>query len=185
MTPFFNSKIMRTPTDFISILSQPMSKFKVDELVSSIINEPDDFSTLYDLIAHDDITVSWRAIWVCEKISKKNPVLFKGRVQDLADKLLVCQHDGSKRLLLSIMYNLPHSSFFQVPISVYDYCLKHMLDLKESAGVQSLSVKLAYKIYCKSPDLLNEFKAYLQNIEPEYYSTAVKTCRRNILQRIG
>ncbi|MCD7899181.1 MAG: hypothetical protein LUH22_04690 [Bacteroides sp.] len=174
---------MRKSADFIKILSVPISQFQVMDLVYLIDSNPEDFPVIYQLMEYDEIKISWKSMWVCEKLSKTHPEWFSEHIYHLIQKLLICQHDGSKRLLLSILYNIPLPLTF--PVSLYDFCLSHMLDLNESVGVQSVAIKLAYKLCCREPELLYELKVYLENAEAEYYSTAVKTCIRKTLQRIG
>ena len=131
----------------------------------------------YRLISDDKIVVSWRAIWACEKVSEKHPGWFVPLLDDIIQRLLVCQHDGSKRLLLSILYNVPASS--PVSVDLLNYCLDHMLAPQESIGVQALSIRMAYQLCKSEPELLKELQLILENADTEYYSTGVKTTIRN------
>ena len=45
-------------------------------------------------------------------------------------------------------------------------------------------MKLAYDIFLEEPELTGELKAYLENMEPEYYTVAVQCARNNILKKI-
>ena len=45
-------------------------------------------------------------------------------------------------------------------------------------------MQLAYAICLKEPELMGELEAYLENMEPEYYTAAVQCARNNILKKI-
>ena len=48
-------------------------------------------------------------------------------------------------------------------------------------GIQSLSLKLAYKMCQFYPELMDELKRTLEAMEMEYYSPALKSVRNRIL----
>ena len=56
--------------------------------------------------------------------------------------------------------------------------------IAESASGQAVCMKLAYDICLEEPELTGELKAYLENMEPEYYTVAVQCVRNNILKKI-
>ena len=87
-----------------------------------------------------------------------------------------------QRLLLSILYNLPVTA--PVSVELLNYSLDHMLSLQESIGVQSLSIRMAYRLCKHEPELLSELKLILEHANTEFYSTGVKTAIRNILKKI-
>lgn len=174
---------MKKISNIREILLKPLSRNFLDDIIRSTINDPDSFHIIYSLIWDRERKVSWRATWACEKISDAKPEWFGGKEDELISLLLNCNHDGMKRILLSILYKLPTPE--PVPVNLLDFSLQRMLDLKESAGVQSLCIKMAYKLCIKEPDLLYELKVYLENAEPGYYSVAVRTCLKNILRRIS
>jgi len=84
--------------------------------------------------------------------------------------------------LLSILYNLPVTA--PVSVELLNYSLDHMLSLQESIGVQSLSIRMAYRLCKHEPELLSELKLILEHANTEFYSTGVKTAIRNILKKI-
>lgn len=161
-----------------------MYQYPLLEVVTSVTNYPEDFETVYNLMFDADITISWRAIWACEKISELQPGWFdEQKKEEIIDALLISKHDGSKRLLLSILYNLPLPKEYSVRF--LDYCLDHCLDRKESIGVQALCIKMAYRLCRVEPELLSELKAILENAELDYYSAGVKSCIRNTLKKLN
>ncbi|MDL2322785.1 hypothetical protein LJC52_02250 [Bacteroidales bacterium OttesenSCG-928-A17] len=172
-----------TSFDFRELLAGPICKANIDKIVDSANRNPDEFPVIWNLRDDEDIKVSWRAAWACEKLSELRPEWFISKQNELIDTLLQENHDGKKRLLLSILYNLPNPEPYSVPF--LDYTLDKMFDPKESIGVQALCVKLAYRLCNIDKDLLYELKMRLQSEDLSYYSKGLKASVRNILKKIG
>lgn len=173
---------MKEADEFRKVLDVPISKLSIDSLVQEICLYPEYLKDIYLLISDEKQTVSWRAIWVCEKLSEKHPEWFVPMREEIIQRLLGCAHDGSKRLLMSILYNIPNSS--PISIELLNYCFDHMLAPQESIGVQALSIRMTYKLCKDEPELLQELRLILVNTEVDFYSTGVKTTIRNILKKI-
>lgn len=60
-----------------------------------------------------------------------------------------------------------------------------MLSPQESIGVQSLAIRMAYRLCEPEPELLYELRTILESTETEMYSTAVKSAVRNTLKKIN
>lgn len=174
---------MERIADFRPLLSGSICKANIDAIVKSVIYNPEDFESIYQLMNDEEIKVSWRATWACEKIAEIRPSLFIGKEQELINKLITSNHDGTKRILLSIIYDLPVPD--PLPVHLLDYCFSHMLAPEESIGVQAICIKLAYKLCKKEPELLPELKMYLENADMEYYSKGVRASARNILKKLS
>ncbi len=173
---------MKKADEFRKVLDVPISKLSIDGLVQEICLCPEYLKDIYQLTSDGKQTVSWRAIWACEKLSEKHPDWFVPMREEIIQRLLDCKHDGSKRLLMSILYNIPVSS--PISIELLNYCFDHMLAPQESIGVQALSIRMAYKLCKNEPELLQELRLILENTEVDFYSTGVKTTLRNILKKI-
>lgn len=52
-------------------------------------------------------------------------------------------------------------------------------------GVQSLAIRMAYRLCEPEPELLYELRTILESTETEMYSTAVKSAVRNTLKKIN
>ena len=63
--------------------------------------------------------------------------------------------------------------------------LDAMLSPQESIGVQSLAIRMAYRLCEPEPELLYELRTILESTETEMYSTAVKSAVRNTLKKIN
>lgn len=169
--------------EFRAALAVPMRQLSIEKIMQDICLHPEYLEDMYQLISDEKTVVSWRAIWACEKVSEKHPGWFVPLQDDLIRRLLDCRHEGSKRLLLSILYNLPVSS--PISIDLLNYCLDHMLAPQESIGVQALAIRMAYQLCKSEPELLKELQLILENADAEFYSWGVKATIRNTLKRIG
>ncbi len=89
---------------------------------------------------------------------------------------------GIRRLLLNTLLHLPVPK--PINVAFLDFCLNGMLSPAETVAGQAVCMKLAYAICLKEPELMGELEAYLENMEPEYYTAAVQCARNNILKKI-
>ena len=62
-----------------------------------------------------------------------------------------------------------------------DFCFEHMVSIEEFSGIQTLCMKLAYRMCTFYPELMDELKRTLEAMEIEYYKPAVKCLRKRIL----
>lgn len=174
---------MEKAEEFRRALSAPITQLNIAVLVTAISRNPEDFSIIYQLTTDQERTVSWRALWVCEKLSEKYPSWFAPLQEEITEHLFGCTHDGSKRLLLSILDNLPPAEPF--PVRLLNFCLDRMFSPQESIGVQSLCIRVAYLLCRREPELLGELRVILENTEMEYFSKAVASAVKNTLKKIN
>lgn len=92
-------------------------------------------------------------------------------------------HEGTKRLILSILNRLPVTKPISIPF--LNACFTGMFSPEEPAAVQTLYMKQSYRLCMEEPELLPELQMLLESTNPEYYSTAVRTARKNMLLRIN
>ena len=62
-----------------------------------------------------------------------------------------------------------------------DFCFDHMMDVEEYPGIQSVCMKLAFRMCKLYPELMDELKRTLEAMEIDYYKPAVKCVRNRIL----
>ena len=62
-----------------------------------------------------------------------------------------------------------------------NFCFEHMVSIEEFPGIQTLCMKLAYRMCTFYPELMDELKRTLEAMEIEYYKPAVKCLRKRIL----
>lgn len=174
---------MERVTDYKAHLAQPICRLFLHKLADSIGEYPEDFDIIYQLIKDPQTKISWRAAWACEKVFERYPVFLEGKQKELIDFVMKNKHSGTRRILLSIILELPVPEPF--PVDFLDFCFQNMLNQDEAIATQALCIKIAYKLCLVEPELLPELKLYLENAEPEYYSPGVKSCIRNVLKRLN
>ncbi len=175
---------MKRLTDFETLLSASLSRRVIEDIVRSVSSYPEDFQHLYDLIKlKDNEKASWRAAWACEKLCEIAPELFMDKRSEMMQLAITQKNDSKKRLLLSMLYDLPLKDVFST--NFLNTCLDWMFSPKESIGVQALSIRMAYKLCEYEPELLPELQLYLESAETEYMSTGVKTTVKNVLKKIN
>ncbi|WP_455586306.1 hypothetical protein [Bacteroides sp.] len=168
--------------EFRNALSVHISELNIKPMVNSVSQHPEEFPDIYKLTSDSKLSVSWRALWVCEKLSEVHPGWFIPLYDELIGRLLNCTHDGSKRLYLSILFNLPVKEPVSVPL--LNFCFDRMFSPAESIGVQALCIKMAYRLCEKEPELMGELRIILESAETEFFTKGVATAIRNTLKKM-
>lgn len=153
----------------------------IRRIADEAIRDPQTFDALRALTRDPERTVAWRALWTCAKISEQDAERFADRTDELVGELLRCRHDGSKRLLLSILFRtrLGHLS-----VALLDRCLELLASPDEAIAVRALAVKLAFRLCTFEPELQRELRLLLEEIDPEQCPAALRSTIRQTLRRI-
>ena len=127
-----------------------------------------------------DYRVARSALWGLTKASTEE----LSQLQVLLDELIVqamqTENSSVRRLTLNVIERLKltednlHTDFL-------DFCMEHMVAGDEFPGVQTLCMKLAYRMCSFYPELKEEFKRVVDSMEIDYYKPAVKGLRNKIL----
>lgn len=168
--------------DFRERLQLTLGRKMVDDIAKQVEETPTRFAELYALTNDEEDKTAWRALWACEILCRKHPSLFINKREEFMQRAMQCPFDGQKRILLNMLHRMPVLE--PINVAFLDFCLDAMLSPSESVGVQAVCIKLAYAICLKEPDLMGELRSYLENMEPEYYTVAVRASRNNILKKI-
>ena len=96
-------------TDLRTVLGQPLSRQAIGQVAASVAEYPSDIPQLVRLINDSDDRVSWRAAWACEKLLSSSLEELLPYRHEFTQKLFGCRHDGTRRLLLSLLYRMPRS----------------------------------------------------------------------------
>lgn len=99
---------------------------------------------------------------------------------ELIDMAIRCDNSSIRRALFGIIQRLELKKE-DVRTDFLDHCLSKMVSLNEVPSVQSLCMKLAYKMCKFYPELMEELKRTLEAMEISYYTPAVKNVRNKIL----
>ena len=128
----------------------------------------------------DDERVARNAFWTLTKATDKELSQLQPILNDLIDLALSTPSSSVRRLSLNIIERLDMKED-DLRTDFLDFCLEHMADTDELPGIQSISMKLAYRMCKFYPELLAEFKATLESMEPEFFKPAVNCVRNRIL----
>ena len=128
----------------------------------------------------DDERVARNAFWSLTKATDKELSQLQSILKELIDLALTTSSSSVRRLSLNIIERLEIKED-DLRSDFLDFCLEHMADADELPGIQSISMKLAYRMCRFYPELLAEFKATLESMEPEFFKPAVNCVRNRIL----
>lgn len=130
---------------------------------------------------HDeDYQVARNALWGLTKASKDEI----RQLQPLMDTLinLAMSHDNPSviRLSLNLIERLTLIED-DLRTDFLDFCLEKMADVSVYPGIQSLCMKLAFRMCSFFPELEGEMRRIVETMESEYYSPGVNSVRRRIM----
>ena len=147
--------------------------------IAASVQSADEVHELYALLFDEEEPIAYRAAWTMCHLSPVWNAALHDRYDELVTAALGCPHAGRRRLLLALLYRQPQPA---VP-SVYflDFCLEKMADPKQPHGVRMLCIKLAYGMCRTQGDLLHEFRALLELMEPDCLPPSLCAVRRNVL----
>ena len=128
----------------------------------------------------DDYQVARNALWGLTKSTKAEIAQLQPLLVELIDLAMTARNSSVRRLSLNIVERLTISEA-DVRADFLDFCLDHMTDVQEYPGIQSLCMKIAYKMCAFYPELKGEMRRTVEAMEISYYSPAVKSVRARIL----
>lgn len=169
-------------TYLITMLSQRIGMENIREITSLVQKNNRKKQELYDSLFDSDDNIGYRAAWVMTHFSFGENEWLYDKQDELIDHLLVCEHPGKRRLVLSLLLRQPLR--YPPRTDFLDFCLERMTSKRELPGVQSLCVKLAYELCRPTPELLQEFKTTLEFME--YDATpSMRAVRKNVLKAMS
>ena len=120
------------------------------------------------------------ALWVLTKASDEELSQLQGMLHELTALAMRTGDSAVRRLSLNIVLRLKMEED-DLRTDFLDFCLEHMADVREFPGVQSLCLKLAFRMCQFYPELTEELKRTLEAMEMDYYTPAIKCVRNKIL----
>ncbi len=145
------------------------------------IKQSNDFVAFAQRYMHDeDYQVARNALWILTKATDEELCQMQPLLHELIDLALSAEHSSVRRLSLNIIVRLEIKEE-DLRTDLLDFCLEHMVDVNEYPGIQSLCMKIAYRISNFYPELMDELIRTLKSMEIEYYKPAVKSVRNRIL----
>ena len=127
-----------------------------------------------------DYRVARSALWGLTKASKEELSQLQVILNELMNQAMQTDNSSVRRLSLNVVERL-NMSEDDLCTDFLDFCLDHMMDVEEFSGIQSVCMKLAFRICKFYPELMDELKRTLEAMEIDYYKPAVKCVRNRIL----
>lgn len=130
---------------------------------------------------HDeDYQVARNALWSLTKATNTELSQLQPLLNDLINLAMTHDNSSVRRLTLNVIERLQLTED-NLRTDFLDFCLAHMVDVNEFPGIQSLTMKLAYRMCTFYPELKEELIRTLEAMEPTYYSAAANSVRTRIL----
>lgn len=128
-----------------------------------------------------DYQVARNALWSLTKATDAELSQLQPILHELIDLALSATNSSVRRLALNVIMRLRMEEA-DLRTDFLDFCLDHMVDVNEYPGIQSLCMKLAYRMSAFYPELREELLRIVVNMDMEYYKPAVKSVRNRILK---
>ena len=127
-----------------------------------------------------DYRVARSALWGLTKATGKELLELQVIRNELIDQAMQTENSSVKRLTLNIIERLKMDEE-DLRTDFLDFCLEHMVSIEEFPGIQTLCMKLAFRMCSFYPELMYELKRTLEAMEIDYYKPAIKCLRKRIL----
>ena len=127
-----------------------------------------------------DYRIARSALWGLTKASDDELSQLQVLLEELINQAIQTENSSVRRLTLNVIERLKITED-NLRADFLDFCMEHMVAGDEFPGVQTLCMKLAYKMCGFYPELMEEFKRIIEAMEIEYYKPAVKGLRNKIL----
>ena len=124
--------------------------------------------------------VARSALWGLTKATNEELSELQVILNELIDQAMQTENSSVRRLTLNIIERLKMDED-DLRTDFLDFCFEHMVSVEEFPGIQTLCMKLAYRMCTFYPELMDELKRTLEAMEIDYYKPAVKCLRKRIL----
>lgn len=145
------------------------------------VKQEDDFLGFAKEFMHnEDYQVARNVLWGLTKATNKELSPLQIILDDLIDLAMQTDNSSVRRLSLNLIERLKMEEE-DLRTDFLDFCLEHMSSIEEYPGIQSLCMKLAFRICKFYPELMDELKRTIEAMEIDYYKPALKNIRSRIL----
>ena len=161
-------------------LRQTFSEGGAQEIYQGIKATGDFLGFARRYVFSGDYLVSRNALWGLTKASKDELAQLHAILNELIGQAMNTENSSVRRLTLSIIERLEMNED-DLRTDFLDFCFEHMVSVEEFPGIQSVCMKLAFRMCKLYPELMDELKRTLEAMEIDYYKPAVKCVRSRIL----
>ena len=172
-------------------LRQTFSEGGAQEIYQEVKASGDFLGFAHRYAFSEDYRVARSALWGFTKASKEELSQLQAILNEFIDQAMQTDNSSVRRLSLNVIERLrvgEHSSGMRLKMSeddlrtdFLDFCFEHMMDVEEYPGIQSVCMKLAFRMCSFYPELMDELKRTIEAMEIDYYKPAVKCVRNRIL----
>ena len=183
-------------------LRQTFSEGGAQEIYQEIKAKGNFLGFARQFVFDSDYRVARSALWGLTKATDGELSELQVILNELIDQAMQAENSSVRRLTLNIIERLrvgerssgmrlrvgERSSGMRLTLKkddlrtdFLDFCFEHMVSIEEFPGIQTLCMKLAYRMCTFYPELMDELKRTLEAMEIEYYKPAVKCLRKRIL----
>jgi hypothetical protein len=161
-------------------LSHTFSEGGAQDIYQEIRAEGDFLGFARRYVFGSDYRVARSALWGLTKAKDEELSELHVILNELIDQAMQTENSSVRRLTLNIIERLKMDED-DLRTDFLDFCFEHMVSIEEFPGIQTLCMKLAYRMCSFYPELMDELKRTLEAIEIDYYKPAVKSLRKRIL----
>ena len=126
-----------------------------------------------------DYRVARSALWGLTKATDEELSELQVIFNELIDQTIQSESSSVRRLTLNIIERLKMNED-NLRTDFLDFCFEHMVSIEEFPGIQTLCMKLAYRMCTFYPELMDELKRTIEAMEIDYYKPAIKCLRKRI-----
>ena len=161
-------------------LKQTFSEGGAQEIYQEVKAENNFLSFARRYVFDTDYRVARSALWGLTKANDKELSALQVMLNELIDHAMQTKNSSVRRLTLNIIERLKMDEE-DLRTDFLDFCFEHMVSIEELPGIQTLCMKLAYRMCAFYPELMDELKRTLEAMETYYYKPAVNGIRIRIL----
>ena len=161
-------------------LRQTFSEGGAQEIYQEVRAEGDFLGFAQQYVFDPDYRVARSALWGLTKASDEELTKLQVILDELIEQAIRTENSSTRRLTLNIIERLSMDED-DLRTDFLDFCFEHMVCIEEFPGIQTLCMKLAYRMCTFYPELMDELKRTLEAMEIDYYKSAVKCLRKRIL----
>ena len=161
-------------------LRQTFSEGGAQEIYQEIKTKGDFLGFARRCAFNPDERVARSALWGLTKATDKELSELQVILNELIDQAMQTENSSVRRLTLNIIERLTLEEN-DLRTDFLDFCLEHAVNVEEFPGIQTLCMKLAYRMCTFYPELMDELKRTLEAMDIDYYKPAIKCLRKRIL----
>lgn len=161
-------------------MSQTFSEGGAQEIYQEVKAEGNFLGFAQQYAFDSDYRVARSALWGLTKATDKELSGLQVVLNELIEQAMHTDNSSVRRLSLNIIERLKMNEE-DLRTDFLDFCLEHMVSIEEFSGIQTLCMKLAYRMCTFYPELMDELKRTIEAMEIDYYKPAIKCLRKRIL----